>query len=95
MDWSNEGSPIVSSAESSETATLQPLLETLQAELCKIAYAEHAAPLMPLKSRDLDALVDLFQQDGIEAIEADILRNLLWRHPEPHWDDPLSDFFNL
>lgn len=56
-------------------------------------YADHAAPLMPLRERDIKVLVDLFtQNEEIEAIEADIIYNLLRRCPEPCWEDDPSDF---
>lgn len=61
--------------------------ETVAESFIRITAAAHAAPLMPLRERDVQALVELFQQDEIAAIEADILRNLLWRYPEPYWDD--------
>lgn len=69
--------------------------QELQAELAfTMSYSGHAAPLMPLRARDLQALIELFHQDEIEAIEADILENLLRRSPEPHWEAPSSDFLN-
>ncbi|GAB4385012.1 MAG: hypothetical protein Kow00121_49370 [Elainellaceae cyanobacterium] len=48
--------------------------------------------LMPLRDRDLEVLTDLFSQDEIEAIEADILWNLDRRAPEPCWEDDPFDF---
>lgn len=52
--------------------------------------ASRAAAVTPLRERDLQVLVDLFTQEEIESIEADILQNLLWRCPEPCWDDELD-----
>lgn len=52
----------------------------------------HAAPLMPLRDRDNKVLIELFTHDSIEAIEADIQKNLLWRCPEPCWEDDPFDF---
>lgn len=61
--------------------------------LCQISEAKvsaisiHASPLMPLRTRDWQALTDLFQQNEIEVIEADIVENLLKRSPVPAWED--------
>jgi hypothetical protein len=52
----------------------------------------HADPLMPLRQRDEQVLMDLFKQEDIEAIEADIAINLLWRCPEPCWEDNPFEF---
>ncbi|MBD2462649.1 hypothetical protein H6G89_16535 [Oscillatoria sp. FACHB-1407] len=52
----------------------------------------YAMPLSPLRDRDLKALADLFLQEAIEEIEADILANLLNRFPEPCWEDHVFDF---
>lgn len=52
-----------------------------------------AAPLMPLRDRDVAVLNALFLQDGIAEIEADILSGLLQRHPEPCWEDDAIDLF--
>ncbi len=54
--------------------------------------AGHASPLMPLRERDTKVLVELFTHDSIEPIEADIQKNLLWRCPEPCWEDDPFDF---
>jgi hypothetical protein len=51
----------------------------------------HAAPLVPLRDRDIQVLSDLFMQDEIDAIEADIQHNLLQRYPEHCWEDDMSD----
>jgi hypothetical protein len=48
----------------------------------------YAPPLLPLRDRDLQALTELFQQDEITAIEADVLDNLQRRLPEPCWEEP-------
>ncbi len=55
---------------------------------------EHAPPLSPLRLRDLQAMADLFHQPHMDEIEADILRNLGWRFPEPCWEDDPLDFLN-
>ena len=52
----------------------------------------HAAPLSPLRARDLQAMVELFQLKEIEAIERDILQNLVLRCPEPYWEDQVFGF---
>lgn len=48
--------------------------------------------LMPLRERDVEVLSNLFMQDEIEDIEADILHNLHQRYPEPCWEDDPLDF---
>ena len=51
----------------------------------------YADPLSPLKERDETALMELFQADFMETIEADISHCLLQLLPEPCWeDDPLE-----
>lgn len=51
-----------------------------------------APPLLPLRDRDEHVLIELFDQEGIEAIEEDIVRNLLIRCPEPCWEDDSLEF---
>lgn len=55
---------------------------------------DHAAPLMPLRKRDLVVLAEMFEHDQIEAIEADVIRNLLIRWPEPCWEDEPLEFLS-
>lgn len=52
----------------------------------------YASPLMPLRDRDLQVLMELFTQEEIEAIEEDILWNLTRRAPEPCWEDDPFNF---
>lgn len=47
----------------------------------------HAEPLMPMQERDLAAIRELFAQEDMETIEADILQNLAYYNSELHWDD--------
>lgn len=83
-------SPLVELSKATES--LATVRQELQAELfLKISYAEHAAPLMPLQARDLQALIELFEQDEIEMIESDILENLLRRKTKLHWEDLMAD----
>lgn len=94
--------PTVSDPQAS-TSQLSERLQSASTERSKASVSlpsnsqelltDHAPPLMPLRTRDLQALVELFQQDEIEAIEADILHNLLQRYPEPHWDDVIAELF--
>lgn len=55
-----------------------------------------AAPLSPLRDRDLRALSELFLTDTMSEIEADVAQLLIRLQPEPCWeDDPfafLQDF---
>jgi len=48
--------------------------------------------VIPLRQRDEQVLIELFRQEGIEAIEADIACNLLCRCPEPCWEDDPFEF---
>ena len=52
----------------------------------------HAVPLSPLRDRDLQAMIELFQLKDIEAIERDTLQNLVLRYPEPYWEDQVFGF---
>jgi hypothetical protein len=54
--------------------------------------SEPALGELPLRDRDEDVLLELFDQDGIEAIEEDIVRNLQIRCPEPCWEDDSLEF---
>ena len=47
---------------------------------------------LPLRDRDEQVLLELFDHEGIEAIEEDIVRNLLNRCPEPFWEDSSFEF---
>ncbi len=51
-----------------------------------------AAPLSPLRDRDLAVLEDLFQRDNIYAIEVDISQMLLRLLPEPCWEEDPFEF---
>lgn len=52
----------------------------------------YAAALMPLRERDMKVLAEMFRQDAIEEIEADIIHLLLKIYPEPCWEDDPFDF---
>jgi hypothetical protein len=52
----------------------------------------YAAPLAPLRERDIVALAALFQRDDMYAIEADVKHKLLSLLPEPCWDDDTFAF---
>lgn len=56
------------------------------------SFRGHAAPLSPLRERDMKALSDLFQREDIFQIEADIADRLLHLLPEPCWEDDPFDF---
>ena len=58
-------------------------------------YAEissFAAPLAPLRARDVQALSELFWRDDISTIEADVSQRLLALLPEPCWEDDVFAF---
>jgi hypothetical protein len=51
----------------------------------------HAAPLSPLRDRDIEVLADWFESELMPEIEADVDRCLLVLWPAPCWeDDPLE-----
>lgn len=54
----------------------------------------YAAPLSPLKERDLNALAELFQREEMLAIEADLSQMLLRLFPEPCWEDDPFEFLH-
>ena len=56
------------------------------------ALGSYAAPLSPLRERDIVALAALFQRDDMYAIEADVKHKLLSLLPEPCWDDDTFAF---
>ena len=49
---------------------------------------------MPLNDRDTKALLELFEREDIDQIEAEIDRNLLWLSPAPCWEDNPFDFLS-
>ena len=51
---------------------------------------DHAAPLSPLRDRDLVALSEFFDRDDLPNLEQDVNRHLLRLFPEPCWEDALS-----
>lgn len=59
-----------------------------------VELSSHAAPLMPLRERDLLALIDLFSAQSMPDIETDIVNNLHNRHPELCWDDDILDLLD-
>ncbi|MFN6560799.1 MAG: hypothetical protein RMY28_013585 [Nostoc sp. ChiSLP01] len=48
--------------------------------------------LTSLRDRDSTALIELFDRDDGDEIEADIHTNLFWLIPEPCWEDDPFDF---
>jgi hypothetical protein len=84
-------------AKESPKAGLNPVSGNRLGEFCEIspaaieAYSDPSL-LLALRDRDEQALRELFQQEGIEAIEADIDRNLHIRCPEPFWEDDSFEF---
>ncbi|HEY9761358.1 MAG TPA: hypothetical protein V6D07_02470 [Trichocoleus sp.] len=46
----------------------------------------YANPLSPLRSRDVQALVEMFAHDQLAEIEADIHQYLHRLYPEPCWE---------
>lgn len=52
----------------------------------------YAPSLTSLRERDWTALIELFDRDDGDEIEADIDRSLFWLIPEPCWEDDPFDF---
>ncbi|MBO0349504.1 hypothetical protein J0895_10365 [Phormidium pseudopriestleyi FRX01] len=51
-----------------------------------------AEPLSALKERDTQALAELFEDEEIEAIQADVLLCLSFLSPAPCWDEQAFEF---
>lgn len=51
-----------------------------------------AEPLSALKERDTQALTELFEDEEIEAIQADVLLCLSFLSPAPCWDEEAFEF---
>lgn len=51
-----------------------------------------AAPLSPLRSRDIQALKALFDREDVEELAADVTARLLLLYPEPCWEDDMFSF---
>ncbi len=79
-------------SQSSPSWAQQNIESRSQSWLSKSYELEHAAPLMPLRERDIEVLSDYFEHEHIQEIEADVIRNLLIRWPEPCWEDEPLDF---
>ncbi|MEH1910576.1 hypothetical protein [Nostoc sp.] len=52
----------------------------------------YAPSLTFLRERDWTALIELFDRDDGDEIEADIHSSLFWLIPEPCWEDDPFDF---
>ncbi|BBD58686.1 hypothetical protein NIES2109_14640 [Nostoc sp. HK-01] len=52
----------------------------------------YAPVLNSLRQRDWKALIELFDREDSDEIEADINNNLHLRTPEPCWEDDPFDF---
>lgn len=91
---SNEPDPILSELVQFSSEALLRKTEPLISIGSDATYIG-AAPLMPLRDRDVVVLNALFLQEGIADIEADILSGLLQRHPEPCWEDDAIELFRV
>jgi hypothetical protein len=49
---------------------------------------DHAAPIDPLRERDLKELYGWFERTDMTDVEDDITHRLRLLPPEPFWDDP-------
>jgi hypothetical protein len=52
----------------------------------------HSPPSNSLRQRDWKALLELFDRDDVDEIEADVHGSLLLLPPEPCWEDDPFDF---
>jgi hypothetical protein len=68
-------------------ATLPDVSARELSDLCSFA-----APLSPLRTRDLTVLSEFFLRDDMSVIEADISQRLISLLPEPCWEDEVSSF---
>ena len=59
-----------------------------------VEISSFAAPLSPLRTRDIQALSELFLRSDIYAIEADVNQRLLALLPEPCWEDEVFAFLD-
>ncbi|SRR5579883_1525582 len=67
-------------------------LDRHPSDYAELVATSYAAPLSPLRERDIQALSDFFAHDDMPAIEVDVNQRLLWLLPEPYWED---DRFSL
>jgi hypothetical protein len=67
-------------------------LEPNSLEPNRLEFSHQEEPSTPFRERDEQVLTELFHQEDIEAIEQDIACNLLWRCPEPCWEDDPFEF---
>lgn len=67
-------------------------LATASKSVEPIETSSFAAPLSPLRARDIQALSEFFLRDDIYAIEADVNQRLLTLLPEPCWEDKVFTF---
>lgn len=49
--------------------------------------ADHAAPLSPMRDRDVTELSDLFDRDDMHDLEQDVNHHLIRLFPEPCWEE--------
>lgn len=54
------------------------------------AVVDHAAPLSPLRDRDLEIMAEWFDQEDMPEIEAEVNFHLGMMYPEPIWEEGLD-----
>lgn len=52
----------------------------------------YAPVFTSLRERDWNVLIELFDREDVDEIEADISSSLHWLIPEPCWEDDPFDF---
>jgi len=78
----------------------KPPIDPSKSSLLELGYSEganfptdsFAAPLSPLRSRDITALKELFDREDVEELAADVTARLLLLYPEPCWEDDMFSF---
>ena len=51
---------------------------------------DHAAPLTPLRDRDLEIMAGWFDRADISEVEQDVNHHLALLYPEPPWEESLD-----
>jgi hypothetical protein len=58
----------------------------------KLRPYDHAAPISPMRDRDLNELSGLFDRKDILDVEQDVNRCLIQLFPEPCWEEKEGNF---
>ena len=69
-----------------------PRVERIKSQRKQSVVFNHAAPLTPMRERDLEALAEMFELQDDDEIEADIIQYLHLLCPEPCWEEDSFEF---